>query len=181
VYGGQVQYLRKGDRMPQALLLPRQNLWQKVRGIQPSIESTQPTAWKLVDKRQRPRPPAGLPLAQPGVPGGSLELAADRVRVAAIGAYVRTGDPCPASGWWRCDDPHALDGTRWFARGSLLPVATFQVPTGVFSRPGGPEFIQRRSGWQLMRHADAAPMASSAGGPSATGVETLADVPPTAV
>jgi hypothetical protein len=181
VYGGQVQYLRKGDRMPQALLLPRQNLWQKVRGIQPSIESTQPTAWKLVDKRQRPRPPAGLPLAQPGVPGGSLELAADRVRVAAIGTYVRTGDPCPASGWWRCDDPHALDATRWFARGSLLPVATFQVPTGVFSRPGGPEFIQRRSGWQLMRHADAAPMASSAGGPSATGVETLADVPPTAV
>jgi len=155
VYGGQVQYLRKGDRMPQALLLPRQNLWQKLRGIQPSIESTQPTAWKLVDKRERPRPQAGLPLAQPGAPGDGLELTVDRGRGAAIGAYVRTGDACPVSGWWRCDDPHALDGTRWFARGSLMPVATFQVPTGVFSRPGGPEFIQRRSGWQLMRLAEA--------------------------
>jgi hypothetical protein len=182
VYGGQIQYLRKGDRMPQALLLPRQNLWQKLRGIQPSIESTQPTAWKLVDKRQRPRLPAGLPLAQPGAPGGGPELAADRGRVAAIGTYVRTGDSCPASGWWRCDDPHALDGTRWFARGSQMPVATFQVPTGVFSRPGGPEFIQRRSGWQLTRHADAGPMASSADGSSTAGVAALqADLPPAAV
>jgi hypothetical protein len=100
----------------------------------------------------------------------------------AIGTYVRTGDPCPASGWWRCDDPHALDGARWFARGTLLPVATFQVPTGVFSRPGGPEFIQRRSGWQLVRHADAEPLASAAEGPSAAGAEALqAELPPAAV
>jgi hypothetical protein len=155
VYGGQVQYLRKGDRMPQALLLPRPNLWQKLRGIQPSIESTQPTAWKLVDKRQRSRPSAGLLLAQPGAPAGGMAIAEDRSRTVEIGTYARTGDPCPASGWWRCDDPHALDGTRWFARGSLLPVATFQVPTGVFSRPGGPEFIQRRGEWQLMRLAEA--------------------------
>lgn len=155
VHGGQLQYLRKGDRMPQALLLPRQNLWQKVRGIQPSVESDQPTAWKLVDKRQRPRATVGVALAQPDTSMPGVKLAAGSSRAAALGTYVRTGDPCPASGWWRCDDPHALDGTRWFARGSILPVATFQVPTGVFARPGGPEFIQRRSGWQFVRQADA--------------------------
>lgn len=154
VHGGQVQYLRKGDRMPQALLLPRQNLWQKVRGVQPSIESDRPTDWKLVDKRQRPRRPAGVPLAQPGAPAGDAGLVTGG-RAVAVGAYVRTGDICPASGWWRCEEAQALDGARWFARGSVLPVATFQVPTGVFGRPGGPEFIQRRSGWQLVRHADA--------------------------
>jgi hypothetical protein len=155
VHGGQVQYLRKGERMPQALLLPRQSLWQKVKGVQPSIESEQPTAWKLVDKRQRPRTSASVPLAQPGVPASGFELAVDGGRGAAIGTYVRTGDLCPVSGWWRCDDPHALDGARWFARGSVLPVVTFQVPTGVFTRPGGPDFIQRRSGWQLVRQAEA--------------------------
>jgi hypothetical protein len=175
VHGGQVQYLRKGDRMPQALLLPRQNLWQKVRGIQPSMESPQPTSWKLVDKRQRPRTPPGIPLAQPGVPAAGQEPAADSGRAVALGAYIRTGDPCPASGWWRCEDPHALDGARWFARGSLLPTATFQVPTGVFARPGGPEFIQRRSGWQFVRRADA-PVSSETNTPLPDGLAV--DEPP---
>lgn len=155
VHGGQVQYLREGDRMPQALLLPRQNLWQKLRGIQPSMESAQPTAWKLVDKRQCPRKPLGASLAQPGVPSADSGLAIEGVRSAAAGTYVRTGDVCPASGWWRCEEAQALDGARWFARGSVLPLATFQVPSGVFARPGGPAFIQRRSGWQLVRHAEA--------------------------
>jgi hypothetical protein len=162
-----VQYLRKGERLPQALLLPRQSLWQKVKGIQPSIESAQPTAWKLVDKRQRPRTSAGVPLAQPGVPATGLELDAGRGGAVATGTYVRTGELCPASGWWRCDEPHALDGARWFARSSVLPVATFQVPTGVFTRPGGPEFIQRRSGWQLVRQAEAPAAAQEALEPAA--------------
>jgi hypothetical protein len=50
-------------------------------------------------------------------------------------------------------EPQALDGTRWFAEGSLLPAATFKVPAGVFARSAGPEVMQRRSGWQLMRLA----------------------------
>jgi hypothetical protein len=70
-----------------------------------------------------------------------------------IGSHVRTGDACLASGWWRCEETHALDGTRWFARGSLLPTATFQVPAGVFGKSAGPETIQRRSTWQLLRYA----------------------------
>jgi hypothetical protein len=154
VYGGQVQFLREGERMPQALLLPRQSLWQKVKRIQPSMESAHPTAWTLVDKRQRPRTVSVVALAQPGDPVLGLELA-ERSQSPALGAYARTGDACPASGWWRCEESHALDGSRWFGRGSVLPAATFQVPTGVFARPGGPEFIQRRSAWQLVRFAEA--------------------------
>jgi hypothetical protein len=154
VHGGEVQFLRKGDRMPQALLLPRQSLWQKVKRIQPSMESAQPTAWTLTDKRQRPRSVSVVALAEPGAPSLGLDRA-DRGQAVALGAYARTGDSCPATGWWRCEESHALDGSRWFAQGSVLPAATFQVPTGVFARPGGPEFIQRRSAWQLVRFAEA--------------------------
>ena len=41
---------------------------------------------------------------------------------------------CPASGWWRCQDPPALDTTRWFAQGRLPPSASLPVPPGVFGR-----------------------------------------------
>jgi hypothetical protein len=75
---------------------------------------------------------------------------------------VRTGEACPASGWWRCEEPHALDGARWFARGGLLPTATFQVPTGVFGKSAGPEVIQRRSVWQLVRHAQSPALTQAA-------------------
>jgi len=155
VHGGQTQFIRKGDRMPQALLLPRQTLWQKVKRIQPSVESAQPTVWTLVDKRTRPRRPTSVtlvPAVMPApVPGAALDVELDNS--VPLGTYVRTGEPCPASGWWRCEEPHALDGTRWFARGSLLPTATFQVPAGAFAKSAGPELIQRRSGWQLVRHS----------------------------
>lgn len=163
VYGGQVQYIRKGDRMPQALLLPRQTLWQKVKRIQPSVETSQPTAWTLVDKRHRPRSSAALPLVPAGAPPSGLDSAADDRSSVAVGTYVRTGDACPASGWWRCVEPQALDGARWFAEGSLLPAATFQVPAGVFAKSSGPEVIQRRSGWQLMRHAASPGLAQAPG------------------
>lgn len=154
VHGGQVQFLRRGERMPQALLLPRQSLWQKVKRVQPSVESAQPTTWTLADKRRRPRAAPPVALAQPGTTVAEAGPAAAGGRPTAPGAYARTGDVCPASGWWRCEEAHALDGARWFARGSVLPAATFQVPSGVFARPGGPEFIQRRSAWQLVRLAE---------------------------
>jgi hypothetical protein len=152
VHGGQVQYLRKGERMPQALLLPRQTLWQKLKRIQPSTESVQPTAWTLVDKRLRPRTPASVALVPALMSGAGLDLSAHDGRSVQLGTYLRTGETCAASGWWRCEEPHALDGTRWFALGALLPTATFQVPAGVFGK-AGPEVIQRRSVWQLVRHA----------------------------
>lgn len=156
VHGGAVQYIRKGERMPQALLLPRQTIWQKLKRVQPSIESTQPTAWTLVDKRLRPRTAITVALAAAVMPADGSEPATIEGRRSPLGTYVRTGDVCPASGWWRCEESHALDGTRWFGRGSLMPVATFQVPAGVFAKSVGPEVIQRRSMWQLVRHAEAA-------------------------
>jgi hypothetical protein len=157
VHGGQVQYIRKGERMPQALLLPRQTLWQKVRRVQPSMESPRLTAWTLVDKRMRPRVTSVVSLAQASPPSVGFEPIGAEPR-AAVGTYVRTGETCPASGWWRCEEVHALDGTRWFARGSMLPVATFQVPPGVFGKADGPDVIQRRSLWQLMRQVEAPAM-----------------------
>ncbi|MGJ7916642.1 T6SS immunity protein Tli4 family protein [Massilia sp. LXY-6] len=169
VHGGQVQYVRKGERMPQALLLPRQTLWQKLKRIQPSAESTQPTAWTLVDKRLRPRTPTTVALAPAAEPPSSADIVNGTARPAVLGSYVRTGEICPASGWWRCDEPTALDGTRWFAQGSVLPAATLQVPAGVFAKSVGPELIHRRSGWQLMRHAEPASL-PQAGSPLSNSV-----------
>jgi hypothetical protein len=155
VLGGQRQYIKKGQRMPQALLLPPQSWWEKVRGLQPTYESSTPTQWKLADKRLRPRSAPNVRLADASVVEG-VPPRGNPVPAAAIGGYVKTGEACPASGWWRCEDAHALDGTRWFAQGSLLPPATFRVPATLFGKSeAGPAVIQRRSGWQLVRVAEA--------------------------
>lgn len=157
VQGGAVQWISKGERMPQALLLPRQTMWQKLRGLQSTMEPTKPTSWKLVDQRLRPRAPALLALAQAGAPvsvSGDDGLVLDS-DIVPLGASVRTAEACPASGWWRCEEMHALDGARWFSRGSTMPAATFQLPGGVFARNVGPQVIQRRSTWRLMRRAEA--------------------------
>jgi hypothetical protein len=55
VAGGRRQFLKEGQRMPQALLLQRQTLWHKIRGIQSSYRLDQPTSWTLVDRRSQPR------------------------------------------------------------------------------------------------------------------------------
>lgn len=157
VMGGQRQYIKQGDRMPQALLLPSPSLWERVRGLQPSFEAKDRTSWTLVDKRTRKRVPPSLRLAD-AMPAAPVALEAkwgdalaDTITLPA-GSFATTGSPCPASGWWRCEEPNALDGTRWFAQGGLLPPATFALPPGVF---GKTQAIQRRSVWQLMRHASA--------------------------
>lgn len=161
VQGGQVQYLRQGERMPQPLLLPRRTLWEKVRRRQPSMEHKEPVAWKLIDKRLRPRSAAIVALASAHAPASGSEDSVVDERSVRVGTGARTGEACPASGWWRCDEPEALDGTRWFASGSLLPAATLPVPTGVFSRSGGPAFIQRRGAWSLVKHAASSSMANA--------------------
>lgn len=168
VLGGQRQYIKRGDRMPQALLLPPRTLWDKVRGMQSSFESKKPTSWKLVDKRVQKRLPSPLPLALPVAPP-TTAIAAGGVSVSerqhvSVGGFAVTGAPCPASGWWRCEQSHALDGTRWFARGSLLPPATFAVPPGIFGgSANAPKSIQRRGEWRLVRLAEAEESADSAG------------------
>jgi len=175
VHGGAVQYIRQGERMPQALLLPRQTIWQKLKRVQPSVESPQPTAWTLVDKRLRPRTAITVALAPAVMPAEGANLIATSAHQVPLGSYVRTGDLCPASGWWRCEESHAVDGTRWFARGSLMPAATFQVPAGVFVKSAGPEVIQRRSMWQLVRYAEAS--AASRAAPLITGTPPTKEPP----
>lgn len=170
VLGGQRKYIQKGERMPQALLLPPQTLWEKLRGVQPSYESKTRTSWKLVDKRNRKRVPSPLPLAQAtpvaaaGMSGSGTGPRIMEEQGVAVGSFAATGVPCPASGWWRCEDPRALDGTRWFARGSLLPSATFALPPGAFGRSAhGAQSIERRGAWRLVRLADAPRQANSGG------------------
>lgn len=176
--GGQRQYISKGERMPQALLLPPQTLWEKLRGMQPSYESTTQTSWKLVDKRSRKRVASPLPLARavPATPAAPANIATAGIgpsvmedQGVAVGSFAATGVPCPASGWWRCEDPRALDGARWFARGSLLPSATFAVPPGAFGRSTTEaRSIERRGAWRLVRLADGPHGASPATSGDAT-------------
>ena len=162
VLGGQRQHVRQGERMPQALLLPAPSLWERMRGLQPSFEADERTAWTLVDKRHCKRLPPMLPLASatPVAPLGLSASGAGPVALhaacAPLGSFAGTGLPCPASGWWRCEEAQALDGTRWFAQGSLLPPATFAISHGVFGRSAGTlRAIQRRGAWRLVRLADA--------------------------
>jgi hypothetical protein len=154
--GGQRQFLRKGQRVPQALLLPPQTAWEKLRGVQPSYENAQPTAWSLIDRRSKARVAVGAAL-EPALspPGAPLSHGGDNNGMpASVGSSVGTGAPCPASGWWQCQDSEALDGTRWFAQGALLPAATFRIPQKklLFASPEVTVF-QRRSTWRLVRSA----------------------------
>jgi hypothetical protein len=158
ILGGERQFLKQGQRMPQALLLPQPTMWQRLRGVQPSYENHHPTLWTLVDKRNSARVSAPTALEQ-AISGNELLMipAGDTPTAhieTPIGSVAKTGTACPASGWWRCEDSHALDGTRWFAAGSLLPAATFRAQ--LHGRVSGhPELIHRRSAWQLVRYAGA--------------------------
>jgi len=153
VLGGERQFLREGALMPQALLLPRPSVWQKVRGLQPSYESATPTSWRLADKRVQGRASANVALAQPA----PIAAAPPADGAAAPGRVARSGEPCPASGWWRCLDAQALDATRWFAAGTALPPATCRLAGGGLKRrPGDEQLIARQAGWQLMRVSGAA-------------------------
>jgi hypothetical protein len=55
VAGGRRQFLTMGQRMPQALLLRPQTLWDKLRGAQSTYRLDQPTSWTLVDRRWQAR------------------------------------------------------------------------------------------------------------------------------
>jgi hypothetical protein len=156
VAGGQRQFLKKGQRMPQALLLQPRTWWDKLQGLQglqASYQREQPTGWTLVDRRsrERPAPAVQLAAAEPAVGISAMYGNGHGGPMAAAGSFAGTGAPCPASGWWRCDDTDALDGTRWFAHGELLPPATFQLPGTRFGDSSTTGIFQRRSRWQLVR------------------------------
>jgi hypothetical protein len=63
VLGGQRQYIKHGERIPQALLLPPQTFWQKLRGLQSSYETKALTSWKLIEKCSRERIAPSVPLS----------------------------------------------------------------------------------------------------------------------
>jgi len=183
VLGGQRQYVKQGEPMPQALLLPAPTLWERLRGLQPSFESPNRTSWRLVDKRNQQRITPALPLAKAGIPGAGGTDSANSVtqrgrpQHISVGRYAVTGASCPASGWWQCEDSHALDGTRWFAEGSLLPPATFALPASVFGRSANaPKAIQRRGAWRLVRLAASVDHLSSRD--ADVGIEGLGLQPP---
>jgi hypothetical protein len=151
--GGQRQFVKKGERMPQALPLSPQTLWDKLRRVQPSYQSGQPTGWTLIDRRSRERlaPAVQLAAAVPVAANSVMQARGSTGAMATAGSFAGTGATCPASGWWRCEDADALDGTRWFAQGELLPPATFRLPAARFSTATDAGVIQRRSRWQLVR------------------------------
>jgi hypothetical protein len=156
VSGGQRQFLKKGQRMPQALLLQPQSMWDKLRGMQPNHQLDQPTGWTLIDRRSRARVAPPIQLAAAGLPPGSGQEPATGHpgSTATPDHFAGTGVPCPASGWWRCDDAEALDGTRWFAQGELLPPASFRIPRSGFQIGSAQDDVfRRRSRWQLVRQA----------------------------
>jgi hypothetical protein len=156
VAGGQRQFLKKGERMPQALLLEPQTLWDKLRGVQASYQRDQPTGWTLIDRRSRKRLAPAVQLAAAGPANGTIAMHGNgQVGPAAeTGSFAVTGIPCPASGWWRCEDTSAMDGTRWFVRGDLLPPATFHLPNAQIPLNRTAKVVQRRSRWQLVRQVD---------------------------
>jgi hypothetical protein len=55
VAGGRRQFLTQGQRMPQALLLQPQTLWERLRGMQSGYRLDAPTVWTLVDRRSKAR------------------------------------------------------------------------------------------------------------------------------
>jgi hypothetical protein len=90
VHGGQVQYIRKGDRMPQALLLPRQTFWQKVKRIQPSVESSRiqpPGHWST----SACAPHIDCGGVAPAVIRLCVGLGTSVGRKVPLGSYLRTG------------------------------------------------------------------------------------------
>jgi hypothetical protein len=152
VAGGQRQFLKKGQRMPQALLLQPQTVWEKLRSVQSSYQLDQSTGWTLVDRRSQARVAPTIQLAS-AFPAGDGNVPATCLAgsMSTVGTFVATGASCPASGWWRCSDTDALDGTRWFALGESLPPATFQLARSRFGIGMRAEVFQRRSRWQLVR------------------------------
>jgi hypothetical protein len=165
IAGGRRQFLTKGQRMPQALLMQPQTWWNKLRGVQASYQDKQPTGWILIDRRSRKRlaPAVQLAAAGPANRTGVMHGNRHAGPMATTGGFAGTGVPCPASGWWRCEDRDALDGTRWFAYGELLPPATFRFPRARFGGGTDAKVVQRRSRWQLVRQApghDVEPAAS---------------------
>lgn len=173
ISGGRVQYIRAGQAVPQALLLPPATSWQKLRGEPPSFRSKIPSSWKLVDRRSASRSKPSTLLAPAGAPQSLTldEITQHQTDVSgqqaneSTGVQMASGAMCTASGWWQCLEPGALDNTRWFSSGAILPCATKPVSLTVLEKMKGvPAFVRVPATWQLIRFADSETPVSTEGG-----------------
>ncbi len=160
ILGGRQQYYRAGEAMAQAIQLMPTTPWQRMTGQQPTFTSKIPSSWKLVSRRQSPRSAsAAAPRQASIVPIDEGAGVPDAQHDVALlpGAIAGSGMTCPASGWWRCVDALALDSTRWFERGQILPMATIRQQLSLLERLNGmPDVRNQPAAWEFVRHADAA-------------------------
>jgi hypothetical protein len=74
-----------------------------------------------------------------------------------LGTLTQSGMACPASGWWRCVDALAPDGTCLVESGQILPRVTFQQQLSLMERlKGTPDVTSQRVVWEFVRHDDGA-------------------------
>jgi hypothetical protein len=68
---GEYQFMRKGESMPQAVLLPPRSLWQFIKREQPRFRSKLPSQWQLVKiaATRAGGPAVEKPAAAPTLPG----------------------------------------------------------------------------------------------------------------
>lgn len=178
IVGGRRQYFTEGQVLPQAVLLTPATLWQNFRGEKPTFISSIPSSWKLVDRRKAARNPSSaflaeaLPPAEASIDDGQAVPYNPEV---VTGALVMSTAACPASGWWECMETKALDGTRWFSRGHLMPPATMPVSINLVDKiKGRPEFARVMASWRLVRAANASsPLPSDSAQLSAPGDSKL--------
>jgi hypothetical protein len=157
VSGGRTQYFRVGEQLPQALLLLPQSLWQKTRGEQATFQSKIPSSWKLADRRKNPRSAPAKLLAAAGPRSTDVAPSINRDGL-VIGLTLASGAPCAASGWWRCNEPGSLDGSRWFAEGEILPPASKAVELTVLEKmKGAAPVVRAPANWELVRISALAP------------------------
>ncbi|TFW31775.1 T6SS immunity protein Tli4 family protein [Massilia horti] len=148
VENGDIQHFEKGVRMPQAVLLAPPTLAQRLTGQRTRFKNRSATVWTLVGRRATARPfgTSETTMTSASGTGSTIEL----------GTIAATGERCPASGWWICAEPGALDNTQWFRQGDLLPTATFPLPRTWFEQlRREPAAYTTRSVWKLLRHAPA--------------------------
>lgn len=160
IVGGRQQYYRAGEGMAQAVQLIPTTPWQRLTGQRPAVTSNIPTPWKLVSRRQSPRSLSGVTRTRPasGPADGGAGLPDARHDLSLMpGTIAESGMACPASGWWRCADAQALDGTRWFGRGQILPVATLPQRLSLLERfKSTPTVASRNAAWIFVRDDDGA-------------------------
>lgn len=150
VVGGRRQYFTEGQVLPQAVLLTPATLWQNFRGEKPTFTSSISSSWKLIDRRKAERKPFPAFLAKAIPPtDASVDDGPHTGHKPEVleGAQVMSTLPCPASGWWECMETKALDGTRWFSRGHLMPPATMPVSVSLIDK------IKGRPGLHASRQA----------------------------